>query len=48
MVQDDGALGGRLGAAEDAANANVFLATDASSFITGQILAVDGAFVMAR
>jgi NAD(P)-dependent dehydrogenase (short-subunit alcohol dehydrogenase family) len=41
-------LGGWLGETEDAANANIFLASDASSFITGQILSVDGGFVMVR
>ncbi len=33
---------GRIGREEDIANAALFLASDASSFITGQILAVDG------
>ncbi|MEL6680730.1 MAG: SDR family oxidoreductase, partial [Pseudomonadota bacterium] len=33
---------GRIGEAEEAAEAAVFLASDLSSFITGQILAVDG------
>jgi 7-alpha-hydroxysteroid dehydrogenase len=32
----------RIGEAQEAANACVFLASDAASFITGQILAVDG------
>jgi NAD(P)-dependent dehydrogenase (short-subunit alcohol dehydrogenase family) len=39
-------LGGKLGAPEDAANLNVFLASDASSFITGQTLPVDGGQMM--
>jgi NAD(P)-dependent dehydrogenase (short-subunit alcohol dehydrogenase family) len=33
---------GRIGKADDIANAVLFLATDASSFVTGQILTVDG------
>jgi NAD(P)-dependent dehydrogenase (short-subunit alcohol dehydrogenase family) len=35
---------GRLGTPEDIANAVVFLASDLSSWITGQALAVDGGF----
>jgi NAD(P)-dependent dehydrogenase (short-subunit alcohol dehydrogenase family) len=35
---------GRLGTPEDTANAVVFLASDLSSWITGQALAVDGGF----
>jgi NAD(P)-dependent dehydrogenase (short-subunit alcohol dehydrogenase family) len=35
---------GRLGTPEDIANAIVFLASDLSSWITGQALAVDGGF----
>ncbi len=37
---------GRLGEADDICNALVFLADDASSFITGQILGVNGGFVI--
>jgi NAD(P)-dependent dehydrogenase (short-subunit alcohol dehydrogenase family) len=33
---------GRIGAGKDIANAAIFLASEASSFITGQILGVDG------
>ena len=33
---------GRMGTAEEVANAVVFLASDVASYITGQILAVDG------
>jgi 2-hydroxycyclohexanecarboxyl-CoA dehydrogenase len=36
----------RLGKAEDTANAVVFLASDAASFITGQSLSVGGGFTM--
>ena len=33
---------GRIGEAEEAANAAVYLASDQASFVTGQVLAVDG------
>ena len=37
---------GRIGKAEDIANAAVFLASDAASFITGEAIAVSGGFPM--
>jgi 3-oxoacyl-[acyl-carrier protein] reductase len=37
---------GRFGTVEDVANAVVFLASDEASFITGQVLSVDGGLVM--
>jgi 3-oxoacyl-[acyl-carrier protein] reductase len=37
---------GRLGTAEEVADAVAFLASDRASLITGQILAVDGGFAM--
>jgi 3-oxoacyl-[acyl-carrier protein] reductase len=37
---------GRLGTAKEVADAVAFLASDRASFITGQILAVDGGFAM--
>ena len=36
----------RLGTPEDVANACVFLASDMSSYITGQILGVDGSAIV--
>lgn len=37
---------GRLGTPEDIAHAVAYLASDKASFITGQVLAVDGAFIL--
>ena len=37
---------GRLGTAEDVANTVVFLASDAASYITGQVVHVDGGMAM--
>ena len=37
---------GRIGAPEEAAQAVVFLASDRASFITGQVLNVDGGMVI--
>ncbi|OBH11167.1 hypothetical protein A5695_20385 [Mycobacterium sp. E1747] len=41
-------LTGDLGKPEDAANLNVFLASDMSSFMTGQLVGIDGGMLMAR
>lgn len=46
MELADRASLGRLGSPEDVANAVAFLASDKASFITGQILGVDGGFVL--
>ncbi|MCD6343345.1 MAG: SDR family oxidoreductase, partial [Spirochaetaceae bacterium] len=37
---------GRMGSAEDIANAVLYLACDLSSYITGQVIRVDGGLVM--
>ena len=37
---------GKFGAAEDVANAALFLASSSASYITGQVLTVDGGMVM--
>ena len=37
---------GRLGKPEDIARAAVFLAGDGADFITGQVLTVDGGFIL--
>ena len=37
---------GRIGAAEDVANAVLYLASDLSSYITGQVIRVDGGLLM--
>jgi 3-oxoacyl-[acyl-carrier protein] reductase len=37
---------GRFGSAEDIANATLFLASDMSAYITGQVLSVDGGLYM--
>ena len=37
---------GRIGAPDDVAEAILFLASDKSSFITGQVLSVDGGFIV--
>jgi len=41
-------LGGKLGTPEDAADLNIFLASDASRYITGGTIAVDGGLTMPR
>jgi NAD(P)-dependent dehydrogenase (short-subunit alcohol dehydrogenase family) len=41
-------FGGTLGDVEDAANLNIFLASDTSKFIHGQTIAVDGGMMMRR
>jgi 3-oxoacyl-[acyl-carrier protein] reductase len=37
---------GRIGAAEEVANAIVFLASDMASYVTGQVLGVDGGMIV--
>lgn len=44
MLVDETPLG-RLGTPQDVANAVAFLASDRASFLTGQILTVDGGFI---
>src|SRR4029079_15495285 len=39
--------GGRIGTPEDLASAAVFLLSDSSKFITGQVLAIDGGWSIA-
>jgi NAD(P)-dependent dehydrogenase (short-subunit alcohol dehydrogenase family) len=36
---------GRFGNAEEVAGAAIFLASQAASFVTGQLIAVDGGFL---
>ena len=36
---------GRIGNVDDLAGTAIYLASDASSFVTGQIIAVDGGFL---
>lgn len=41
-------LTGELGKPQDAANLNVFLASDMSNYMTGQLIGVDGGMMMGR
>lgn len=41
-------LGGKLGRAEDAANLNLFLASDMATYIHGQTIGADGGMFMTR
>lgn len=41
-------LGGWFGTVDQVADVNVFLASDASSFVTGQAISVDGGWTMVR
>ena len=38
----DGIKMGKMGTAEDVANAAIFLGSELSSYVTGQVLGVDG------
>lgn len=47
MAQRLSSIGmGRIGTAKDVANAVLFLASDMSSYVTGQVIGVDGAMVV--
>ena len=37
---------GRVGASQDVANTILFLASDLSSYVTGQVIGVDGGLVV--
>ncbi|HEX9168913.1 MAG TPA: SDR family oxidoreductase [Roseiarcus sp.] len=37
---------GRVGSAEDVANVILFLASDLSAYVTGQVIGVDGGLVI--
>jgi 3-oxoacyl-[acyl-carrier protein] reductase len=42
----DGIPLGRFGSAEDIANVTLFLASELSAYVTGQVLSVDGGLYM--